>query len=164
MIFIQISRSFNESKEFRAIYLVLSKYSLSLQNDVNRKTCGCFLTIGTVSKIKFGLKGPGGRRGGGESRVFGLSFSGSLSSTEVLAKRGAAGRGLEKRDAWCQVAKCLSTSKARDQRSPPSPAPVPAAPRVSQAAPAKVALVGGTRYFFPNSLSICSLLSEVKGG
>ena len=67
--------------------------------------------------------------------------------------------------ARCQVAKCLSTSKARDQYSPPpSPAPVPAAPRGSQAAPAKVALVGGTQYFFPNSLSICSLFSEVKGG
>lgn len=42
--------------------------------------------------------------------------------------------------------------------------PVPAAPRGSQAAPAKVALVGGTQYFFPNSLSICSLFSQVKGG
>ncbi|CAB1454078.1 unnamed protein product [Pleuronectes platessa] len=41
--------------------------------------------------------------------------------------------------------------------------PVPAAPRGSQAAPAKVALVGGTQYFFPNSLSICSLFSAGEG-
>lgn len=58
-----------------------------------------------------------------------------------------------------------TSKKPRDQQSHhQTGAPVPAAPRVSQAAPAKVALVGGTQYFFPNSPSICSLLCAVRGG
>lgn len=73
--------------------------------------------------------------------------------------RSAAGSGADG-GARCQVAKCLSTSKkpetSRARRHRASCQLRHVATRRSLP---KGALVGGTQYFFPNSLNICSLFS-----
>lgn len=73
--------------------------------------------------------------------------------------RLAAGRGADG-GTWCQVAKCLSTSKKPETSGARRHRASCQLRHVATRRPLpKGALVGGTQYFFPNSLNICSLFS-----
>lgn len=117
-------------------------------------------------KIKFGLskirKGQAAAVGQVEV-TFWIFISTSLGSAEVLLNRGASGRGF---DSVTQGAKSLNVwaSVKPETREAHHHQPGASCATCQPGGPCQSGPCGRDLVFLPNSLSICSLLSEVKGG
>lgn len=104
---------------------------------------------------------PRGERGGGSISTYMSWVNCKVYFFLSWGEEGllAAGRGADG-GARCQVAKCLSTSKKPETSGARRHRASCQLRHVATRRPLpKGALVGGTQYFFPNSLNICSLFS-----